>query len=146
MSVSLVTMMFTAPTQCSKLGSQVVNGPAIDVSTHREGITHKGILLSVLISVLSPYQSSFCPPPQPQFAHPHIPRPWPARAIVEMSSATFACILTTRDGVDSWCLPDSLIHQLSAGRSLQGEGEVGETLVLVGLVTLCTGLAGWGAG
>ena len=27
-----------------------------------------------------------------------------------------------------------------------GEGEVGETLVLVGLVMLCTGLAGWGAG
>ena len=27
-----------------------------------------------------------------------------------------------------------------------GAGEVGETLVLVGLVTLCTGLAGWGAG
>ena len=27
-----------------------------------------------------------------------------------------------------------------------GEGEVGETLVLVGLVMLCAGLAGWGAG
>ena len=25
-----------------------------------------------------------------------------------------------------------------------GEGVVGEALVLVGLVTLCTGLAGWG--
>ena len=28
----------------------------------------------------------------------------------------------------------------------EGEGVVGEAQVLVGLVTLCSGLAGWGAG
>lgn len=55
---------------------------------------------------------------------PHIPRPRPERAIVEMSSATFACILTGRDGVDARCLSDSLIHQLSPGRSQQ-EGRGG---------------------
>lgn len=126
MSVSQYTIMFTPLTQSSKLGSQVANGPAIDVSTRREGITHRGIILSVLISVLSlllsvsvfilPLPNSF-----PDSPSPHIPRPWSARAIVEMSSATFACILTGRDGVNARCLPDSLIHQLSPGRSQQEE-------------------------
>lgn len=138
MSVSLYTIMFTPLTQPSKLGSQVANGPAIDVSTRREGITHRGIILSVLISVLSLslYQFPFClslrlsrDSPNPAIPHsntnPHIPRPRPARAVVEMSSATFACILTGRDGVDARCLPDSLIHQLSRGRSQQEEEEEG---------------------
>ncbi|KAK7901840.1 hypothetical protein WMY93_018609 [Mugilogobius chulae] len=44
-----------------------------------------------------------------------------ASAIVEMSSATFACILTGRDEARAECLPDSLIHQLSAGRSQHGK-------------------------
>lgn len=115
MSVSLYTIVFTPLTQPSKLSSQVANGPAIDVSTRREGITHRGIILSVLISV-----SSLPLLTQPSHStHPNIPRPRHARAVVEMSSATFACILTGRDGVHARCLPNSLIHQLSPGRSQQ---------------------------
>lgn len=86
--------MFTPLTPVSKLGSQVVNGRAIDVFTHRMGITHRGIILSVLISVLSPHRFTLCPPPTHAMSRT-------ARAIVEMSSATFACILTGRDEVDA---------------------------------------------
>lgn len=127
--------MFTPLTSACKLSSQVANGRAIDVSTRRPGITHRGIMPSILISALSHfslYQFSFglsqtLSPnsPNPVFPHTHLhtPRSRPACDIAEMSSATFACILTGRDGVAAQCLPDSLIHQLSPGRSQQEEEE-----------------------
>lgn len=130
----------------------MANGPASDVSTRRKGITHRGIILSILIFIMSlclslclypslhPSQSLFIfclfpevprtqrtkPSPPPTNTHSNNRCPRSACATVEMSSATFACILTGRDGVDARCLPDSLIHQLSPGRSQQNEeGEEG---------------------
>lgn len=135
----------------SQFGSQMANGPASDVSTRRKGITHRGIILSIFIFIMSlrlslsvsiylsirPNQflffASFLKSPRlnepnpaspltpPIDAHSNNRCPRSACASVEMSSATFACILTGRDGVDAQCLPDSLIHQLSPGRSQQNE-------------------------
>lgn len=117
----------------------MANGPSIDVSTRCEGIILRGKILSVPVPVsrsffhfislrlslrLSPKPPNTPPPPHPN-SHSHllIPRPQPLRAVVEMSSATFACILTGHDGVSP-----TLIHQLSPGRSQQEEEEQNSVL------------------
>lgn len=100
-----------------------------------EGITHRGIILSILIFIISLSLSSLSIfilslPKSPDSSQPfpysnthfRSSRPCPVHAIVEMSSATFACILTGRDGADARYLPNSAIHQLSVGRSEQERG------------------------
>lgn len=77
-----------------------------------EGITHRGIILSILIFIISlslslsslsifilslPKSPDSSQPFPYSNTHFRSSRPCPVHAIVEMSSATFACILTGCD-------------------------------------------------
>lgn len=134
LSLSLYTII-PLPWLISKLSSQVANGLAFDVSTHTGNYTqgHNTVhpyfhylscsLFSLSIFILSLPKSPDSSQPFP-YSNTHFrsSRPCPVHAIVEMSSATFACILTGRDGADARYLPNSPIHQLSLGRSEQERG------------------------